>query len=277
MKAHDYLFESGGLLSMGTKTERAFGRKNFSELYAVFSSPVLYRVQTAAGKDLGSLEQNFVDRLVDEMSSFLLGGRAWTVEVVNHKDRTIRVREAPRGGKPSWGGFLPQHLGFHLCQRMRQILSEEAVYPYLSTVAQTAIESRRADLGALLARRGPVAAQLADKAAYLWTFAGGQINHTLKYALEMTSGWKVVADNIQLRIEGAGLTHATLDATLEKLRTSEFWSSADNQKAILARVPDFRLSKFQQALPQKFEAEVVGSYLLDIAGTRDFLSATAIT
>jgi ATP-dependent Lhr-like helicase len=277
MQAHDYLFESGGLLSIGTKTERAFGRKNFSELYAVFSSPVLYRVQTAAGKDLGSLEQNFVDRLVDEMSSFLLGGRAWTVEVVNHKDRTIRVREAPRGGKPSWGGFLPQHLGFHLCQRMRQILSEDTVYPYLSAVAQTAIQSRRADLGALLARSGPVAAQLAEKAAYLWTFAGGQINHTLKYAIEMTSGWKVVADNIQLRIEGAGLTHATLDAALETLRTPEFWSSADNQKAILARVPDFRLSKFQQALPQKFEAEVVGSYLLDIAGTRDFLSATAIT
>jgi ATP-dependent Lhr-like helicase len=273
MKAHDYLFESGGLLSMGTKTERAFGRKNFSELYAVFSSPVLYRVQTAAGKDLGSLEQNFVDRLVDEMSSFLLGGRAWTVEVVNHKDRTIRVREAPRGGKPSWGGFLPQHLGFHLCQRMRQILSEDTVYPYLSAVAQTAIQSRRADLGALLARSGPVAAQLAEKAAYLWTFAGGQINHTLKYAIEMTSGWKVVADNIQLRIEGAGLTHATLDAALETLRTPEFWCSADNQKAILARVPDFRLSKFQQTLPQKFEAEVVGSYLLDIARTCQFLGA----
>jgi ATP-dependent Lhr-like helicase len=160
---------------------------------------------------------------------------------------------------------------------MRQILSEDTVYPYLSAVAQTAIQSRRADLGALLARSGPVAAQLAEKAAYLWTFAGGQINHTLKYAIEMTSGWKVVADNIQLRIEGAGLTHATLDAALETLRTPEFWSSADNQRAILARVPDFRLSKFQQALPQKFEAEVVGSYLLDIAGTREFLSATAIT
>src|SRR5690606_29135983 len=45
MLREDYLFESGGLLSMGTKAERVFGKKNFLELYAVFSSPVLYHVQ----------------------------------------------------------------------------------------------------------------------------------------------------------------------------------------------------------------------------------------
>ena len=44
--------------------------------------PQLYRVVTLAGRDLGSLEQDFVDRLVEQMSSFLLGGSAWTVERV---------------------------------------------------------------------------------------------------------------------------------------------------------------------------------------------------
>jgi hypothetical protein len=118
----EYLFESGGLLSMGTKAERIFGRKNFSELYAVFSSPVLYRVETETGRDLGSLDQDFADRLVEEMSSFLLGGRAWTVVRLDHKERTVVVREAPRGQKPSWGGFLPQLLGFEICQEVRQII-----------------------------------------------------------------------------------------------------------------------------------------------------------
>jgi ATP-dependent Lhr-like helicase len=42
----DYLFSAGGLLSMGQAAERTFGRKNFMELYAVFSSPQLYKVQT---------------------------------------------------------------------------------------------------------------------------------------------------------------------------------------------------------------------------------------
>jgi ATP-dependent Lhr-like helicase len=36
------------------------------------------------------------------MSAFLLGGRAWLVDHVNHEERTIRVREAPRGREPTW-------------------------------------------------------------------------------------------------------------------------------------------------------------------------------
>ena len=271
MRQEDYLFASGGLLSMGTKAERVYGRKNFAELYAVFSSPVLYRVQTAASRDLGSLEQNFVDRLVEEMSSFLLGGRAWTVETVNHQDRIVRVREAPRGQKPSWGGFLPQHLGFDLCQRMRRILTDDVVYPYLDPAAMASIAARRADLGQLLRGSEGLPLQIAEGAGHLWTFAGGQINHTLKYALELTTGWKVVADNIQLRVEGAGVTHLTLNDALTKLRDGGFWSSAETQKALFARVPDFRLSKFQQALPPRLETEVIGSYLLDVDGTLRFM------
>ena len=56
---------------MGDVAERVFGRKNLLELYAVFSSPLLYRVETETRRDLGSLEQAFVDRLVAEMSSVL--------------------------------------------------------------------------------------------------------------------------------------------------------------------------------------------------------------
>lgn len=275
MKEQDYLFESGGLLSMGTKAERVFGRKNFSELYAVFSSPVLYRVQTASGKDLGSLEQNFVDRLVDAMSSFLLGGRAWTVEQVIHKDRIVRVRESPRGQKPSWGGFLPQHLSFDLCQRIRQVLTDDTTYPYVVAPAMQAIGQRRAGLGELLRRSGAVATQMDERAGRLWTFAGGQINHTLKYALELTSGWKVVADNIQLRVEGAGVSHATLDTALNQLGSDEFWSSPETQRSLVARVPEFRLSKFQRALPPNLESELLGAYLLDFAGAGQFIKGRA--
>ena len=61
LRGQDYLFEAGGLLSMGQKAERVFGRKNFMEMYAVFSSPVLYRVVQATGAEVGSIEQNFVE------------------------------------------------------------------------------------------------------------------------------------------------------------------------------------------------------------------------
>ena len=148
MKKEDFLFESGGLLSMGQQAERAFGKKNFLELYAVFSSA---RCSTGCRpqreRDLGSLEQDFVDRLVEQMSSFLLGGRAWTVERVSHEDRVVVVREAPRGVKPSWGGFIPQLLGFELCQRMKRALTEDVRYPYVDEVGWKQLNAKREDLG----------------------------------------------------------------------------------------------------------------------------------
>ncbi len=171
LKAQDFLLESGGLLSIGQKAERVFGRKNFLELYAVFTSPQLYRVETASGQVVGSLEQGFVNRLVEEMSSFLLGGRAWKVDKICHSDRVLRVSAAPRGQKPSWGGFVPQLLSFALCQHLRRVLAEETVYPYLDDASQRALADRRADLAPLLARGG-LAIQLDDTAARLWTFAG---------------------------------------------------------------------------------------------------------
>ncbi|MDI1434933.1 DEAD/DEAH box helicase [Polyangium sorediatum] len=265
MKREEFLFESGGLLSMGQRAERVFGRKNFQELYAVFSSPVLYRVQTQAGRDLGSLEQDFVDRLVENMTSFLLGGRAWTAVRVNHTDRVILVREAPRGMKPSWGGFIPQMLGFTLCQRIKRVLTEGVEYPYVDTAGRRYIEEQRAELGDLLRRAGP-AVQMDDGQARWWTFAGGRVNHTIKYGLEIAEGWKVVADNFLVRIEGDGVTHETVRGAIRRIGEAGFWEAAETRRAMLARLPGYRLSKFQDCLPEKFALEVVAGYLLDVEG-----------
>lgn len=275
MKRNDFLFESGGLLSMGDQAERVYGKKNFMELYAVFSSPIMYRVQTEAGRDLGSLEQAYVDRLVEEMTSFLLGGRAWTVEHVNHGDKVVRVRPAPRGQKPSWGGYIPQHLSFEVCQRVRNVLVADATsYPYVDAAAAAVIEDAREDLAGLL-RRGGHPIQLDGGLARWWTFAGGRVNHTLKYALELLEGWKVVPDNFVVRVQGNGITHETILDAINRVSSPEFWESEKNRSAILAKVPDYRLSKFQLALPEWAAAEMVGAYLLDFSATRTFLSADA--
>jgi ATP-dependent Lhr-like helicase len=273
MKREGYLFESGGLLSLGETAERTFGRKNFLEIYSVFSSPQLYRVVTVAGRDLGSLEQDFVDRLVEQMSSFLLGGSAWTVERVHHNDRQVVVQPAPRGVKPSWGGFVPQHLGFDLCQSMKAILTGADRYPYLNEAAAAHLEGKREDLGDLLRRPG-YAIQVdvsPPLRARWWTYAGGRINHILKYGLEVARGWKVVADNLQLRIEGDGLTHETFRAVIGQMATQSFWDTPEIRRAVLAKLPGYRLSKFQDCLPERFAVEVIERYLLDVEGAVGWL------
>src|SRR5207237_1388706 len=83
------------------------------------------------------------------------------------------------------------------------ILTEGAELPYVEPSAARALHEWRADLSELLRRNGP-AVQLDEKGARWWIFGGGRINYTLKHALEWTTGWRVVADNLRLRLEGAG-------------------------------------------------------------------------
>lgn len=268
--ATDYLYRADGLLSLGEVAERVFGRKNFMELYAVFSSPVLFRVVTATGHELGSLEQAFVDRLVDENAAFLLGGRAWSVDQIRHKDRVVKVSEAPRGKRPSWGGFVPQLHGRELCQRMRRILGGDQPFPYLHNSAVEALDGLREALGELAASDDPALEAESGRAAW-WTFAGGRINHTLRYGLEVLRGWEIVADNLMLRIEGDTVSETAVLGAITEMSAPGFWDRADVWEAVLEKLPAYRLSKFQRALPEKLARELVGAWLLDVPGTTALL------
>ena len=272
--AHDYLYSTGGDLCLGDAAERIYGRKNFLALYAVFTSPQLYTIKTEAGYVLGTLEQDFVDKLVEEMSSFLLSGRAWTVVHINHVDRTVRVQKAPRGREPSWGGIVPQILGFEICRRVQAILTTDDPIPYIDALARTHLEALRDDLGPLLRGPGPHIQIEPDRALW-WTFFGGRINQTLRYGLGLQLDAKIVADNFRVKIEGTGVVSEALPELIENLARPDFWSDPDHRRRILDALPDYRLSKFQPALPERYAAEMVGRYLLDVDGVVEVLSQSS--
>lgn len=277
MRETGYLFESGGLLSMGETAERAYGRKNFAELYAVFSSPVLYRVFTDTGSEVGALEQSFVDTLVVEVSTFLLGGRAWVARVVHHDEKTVRVSPAPRGKKPSWGSFAPQLLGRELCLEMRAILTSRAPLAFIDQAAQAALDAMRRDLGPDLSSPLHVAH---EPGRLTWTnFWGGRVNHTLKYGLLLEFGLDltVVADNFSVRLEGDVPAASVLFEALSKMADLSYWRDEKRYERLQAMLPPYRLSKFQRALPLRFQTEMVGEYLLDVTGTVQMLAEAGRT
>ena len=115
------------------------------------------------------------------------------------------------------------------------MLTETRAYAYVEASAVSQLEERRADLGDLLRRAGP-AVQLDGSTARWWTFAGGRVNHTLKYGFEVIEGWKVVADNFQLRIEGDGVGHERVRKAITRMANAEFWSAPDTRRAVLARL-----------------------------------------
>ena len=75
-------------------------------------------------------------RLVDGVSCFLLGGRAWAVTRIEHDRRRLVVETAPRGKKTTWGGCLPQFLGRDVCQKILSVLTSDETYNYLAPSAQ---------------------------------------------------------------------------------------------------------------------------------------------
>jgi ATP-dependent Lhr-like helicase len=267
----DFLFNADGLLVVGIAGERTFGRRNFMEVYAVFSTPVLFTVKTLQGADLGTIEQDFVERLTPKITAFLLAGRPWLVEAILWKDKVVSVSAAPDGVKPTWGAKLPQLLGETLCREMRRVLLADDEPPYLHPTAMVALRGLREDLRPTLARAEPTVVY-DGAAARWWTWAGGRINHTLKHAIELETGWRVVADNFHLRLEGE-VTPTTVNPILAKLGTDAFWSSPGLAASMIAKLPEYRLSKFQPALPDAVARELVATYLLDVPRTRAYLQS----
>jgi ATP-dependent Lhr-like helicase len=268
MVADGALRWASGALVLGAKAERRFGRKNFMELFAVFTSPQTYTVETAHAQPLGTLNQAFVDRLVDGVSSFLLGGRGWAVLQVRHDDRRVVVEPAPRGRKPTWGGYLPQFLGFELCQAVRDVLRADTRYPYLDEAAWEVLRARREEMADAVDPAGD-GLEWDEHEVRWWTFAGGRINATLRYALEaLHSEWKVVPDNWMVRVRGEGLEPRHFAAARTQLATPAFWENDRLWSDIADTLPTYRLSKFQPLMPPWVEREVVARYLLDVEGAR---------
>lgn len=272
MVAQDFLFRSGGLLAVGDQTEKVFGRKNFMEMYAVFSTPQLYRVVTETHRDIGSLEQAFVDNLIADISSFLLGGRAWLVLNVNHQEKRITVMPAPAGRKPSWFGSAPQFLGYKICREMAAILADLRPLPYLTERAAECLREQRKERGNILRAKG-FSVEMVDGEEFFWTYAGGAVNATIKYGLALLFGWTVRSDNFRLRVSRPHeAEQLTLLQGLEALADPATWKDAELQQRLRDAMPEYRLSKFQPALPPHRALEVVQAFLLDIPQTLHYLN-----
>ena len=262
---------ASGRLVLGPKAERRFGRRNFMELYAVFQSPQSYTVQTESGQELGTLNQAFVDRLVDGLSCFLLSGRPWVVLHIQHDDRRVVVQRAPHGRQPTWGGFLPQFLSLGICQRIRDILASEEEYGYLEAAAAAALEAQRQENGAAASSHGAIE----DDGGEIrwWTFAGGRINSTLRYALEAVGGgWTIVSDNFCLKARGDDVSVVAFRQAKAQISELDFWENDKLWQDVAGSLPSYRLSKFQPLMPPWVEREMVASYLLDVAGAWRWLS-----
>lgn len=134
MLQEDYLqrMDNGGLI-VGLKGEKRTAHYTF---YAVFKDEDAYRVVSQDG-EVGTL-----NKCPEVGEVFVLGGRAWQTLSVDADKKKVFVALTKSNRIPYWTGASGD---IHACivQRMRKVLEEDTIYPYLQPQAAKLLEDAR--------------------------------------------------------------------------------------------------------------------------------------
>jgi ATP-dependent Lhr-like helicase len=269
MLSREILYEGDGLLTLGSRGERLYGRKNFFELYAIFTSPPVLRVR--AGRDeVGHVQAGFVQGHDGRKGPlcFRLGGRAWQVVEIDWGRGAMSVKPASATQVPNWVG-APGVLSLAVCQAMRETLvSDDTCGAMLTSSAQAALRSLREGYSELL-HASPAPIESTGDTIQWHTFAGGSINRLLAAGLERLTGKKWVSGNLTLRSKEADLVETNRAiAQLPGLGWEPI--ASDKAHAMVRGV----ISKFQPCLPEEAEDRLLAEKLLDLPGALRFLART---
>ena len=242
----DYLARSEGVLSVGPRLEREFGRGHYRDLLASFSGSMLL-----TGRH-GNTEVGYIDPTVltgeQDNRLILLAGRSWRVTGVEWSKRIVWLEPVKEGGKARWMGGA-RSLSREVCQGIRAVLAEGA--PTLVTLSQRsklALQFLRDDLS-ISPGTHFISSRADDSIIRTWTFAGTRKNRTLARNAS-TSASKVKFDALSVQAPLAQLEPAS--GSVLDLTEDELGSFAE---AI----------KFSACLPRTLLAETVKARSFDTA------------
>jgi ATP-dependent Lhr-like helicase len=261
MLAEGILSEDEGILWLGQKGEEEFGRKNFLELFSVFTSPPLFAVRHGR-QELGFVDQSsFVSRQ-DGPRVLLLGGRAWRVTHQDWSRRVAFVEATEETGRSRWRGS-GQAIAFQLCQVMRRLLSTDEVSPQWSRRAQSRLCELR-EVHAFVRADGPSLVWRAGGAEW-WTFAGTRANAVFAGELSRC-GSRVDHDALMVSVEGLDDLSAAETAVRELgSRDTSLMTPAVDEAALEGL-------KFSECLPKNVALMMLASRLRDASAMRTVLS-----
>jgi ATP-dependent Lhr-like helicase len=175
------LAEDGGVLGLGERGEREFGRRHFGDLVAAFSSPLMLTVHHGIA-ELGTVHPASLARSRgDGAPVLLLGGRSWHVVEVDWPRRRVSVVPAKGGGRSRWLGG-GRTLSARICHAAERIVAGTAPGCSLSRRAEARLAEVRERLAFVDGRSLPIVAE-GDNQVRVWPFAGGLASASLARAL----------------------------------------------------------------------------------------------
>jgi ATP-dependent Lhr-like helicase len=195
MLAVAVLAEDAGVIGLGVKGEKEFGRRHFSDLVAAFSSPLILTVFHGP-LELGSVHPASLARPPDGSAPvLLLGGRSWKVVDVDWPRRRVSVTSADTGGRSRWLG-TGRMLPYSICRAQERIIVGAEPECRLSQRATARLSDVRANWEFINGCSLPLVSD-GDGKVTAWLFAGGLVSASLARVLShagiTTAGWDDVS------------------------------------------------------------------------------------
>ena len=171
--------ENGGLV-VGITGERVVNNYKF---YAVFQENVEYTVR-AGSEQLGTIVKP--PPVGDKIA---IAGRVWVVDDVDHKRREV-LCTLVKGRIPAYFGDVAGDIHTRILERMKQVLAEEKIYPYLMRHAVCRLaEARRVYTSSGMADRPLI--HLGGKMWALFPWLGSYAFLALERFLKVRCGKKL--------------------------------------------------------------------------------------
>ena len=248
------LWDDQGVLWLGRAGEETYGRRNFLELFSVFTSPPLFTVLH------GREELGFVDEMTflgkqDGPRALLLGGRAWLVSHIDWQRRVAYVKATETQGRSRWKGERPG-LGFQLCQSIKHRLAGDDDCAMWSTRARQQIAAIQKEF-VWLDTDGTVVLLEKNGTAEWWTFAGTGANAMLAYALSQAMEHRATYDSFTVTFE-AYVSRNTLKLALGELRAHDV-----NEMSVAVEEHAIEGLKFSECLPRDLALDMLRTRLCD--------------
>lgn len=258
LREQEFLVEDLGLLMIGPRAEKEFGKRHFMDLLSTFVADLELRV-VAGVKEIGFVSPLALPARPDcEQRPLVLAGRGWFVQYVDWERFTVWVEEVPTKGDVKWpSGAVTQ--SFEVCRAKRDVLLGAEPDVELSKRVPGALKRLREERATEVDNNGLVLHPRGAGGTRLWTWAGLKANATLLAGLGLSASG--VENESVLLPEGIA---------------GDDIKAADS--GAVPRVDDEAISglKFSVALPSDMAARTIGERLADPRGARKTAQARII-
>lgn len=253
MRDTGILADDGGVLGMGARGEAEIGRRNFMDLMAAFTTPLLLSVRFGSS-EIGQIDPTSLERSEGTATTLLLAGRSWHVVDVDWSRRLVSVEPSGEVGRSRWMGGA-RSLGSSLCRAMERVLVSGDIPAALSKRGATCLGSLREAFAFCDGSSLPLVADGRGRLRW-WTFAGGRANAMLAQAVASR----------EIPIRGQDDLSIQTDEVDERSIADALSSIDLNHIRATPSTDLLRELKFSQCLPEDRALEVLSERLSDRGG-----------